>query len=126
MPRLKILTILAALLVGGCAGCQPSPGPGPQPGATGGTGAVGPVVTGGSAGAAQGGMGGAMPQECLYPVDQCDRAGCTLAKLGCRRSRTANGTPFTVACHDALLDGRVWPTGCIVAATTCEKAEACR
>jgi hypothetical protein len=29
MPRLKILTILAALLVGGCAGCQPSPGPGP-------------------------------------------------------------------------------------------------
>jgi len=125
MTRTRLIAVLGGLALAGCLASCP-PGPGPQPGVTGGASSGGQASTGGGAGAAQGGAGGVAPQECTDPIDQCDRAGCHLIQLGCARQRTPNGTPFSQACHDAMLDGRYWPTACIVTAPTCAAAEACR
>jgi len=75
MTRSRILAVLAALLVGGCAGCDWRPGPGPTPGPVGGSSSGGQASTGGSAGAPQGGVGG-QPSTCELGCAQLARLGC--------------------------------------------------
>jgi hypothetical protein len=60
------------------------------------------------------------PKPIPTPVAECWAAEARLTELGC-----SEAWDFTTICDAAALDGRPFPVGCIVAATTCDEARKC-
>lgn len=56
-------------------------------------------------------------------VSECTAAGDRLRELGCSQAATPAGTPFEVACKQALTDGRNWRADCISRVTSCNQVE---